>query len=70
MHAEALKTLTKLRAIERLEAFVTGARDALAYCPGDRLLGEFIRINEALIQKELKRLTIDLSARRPRIKAA
>lgn len=56
MQAAARKTLADIRTIQQLETYVRCARAELASNPGDELLREFIRINEALIREERQRL--------------
>ncbi|MBL8300257.1 MAG: hypothetical protein JNN30_18115 [Rhodanobacteraceae bacterium] len=56
MNPTARQTLTEIRTIQRLEAYVRCARAELASNPRDELLREFIRLNEALIREERERL--------------
>lgn len=56
MQAAARKTLADIRTIQRLETYVRCARAELASNPGDELLREFIRLNEALIREERQKL--------------
>ena len=56
MHAQAREALAEIRQIQRLESYVCCARAELASDPGNELLREFIRLNEALARKERARL--------------
>ena len=56
MRAEARQTLTQIRTLARLEAWIRCAKAELASTPDDDLLAEFIRVNERLLVEERKRL--------------
>lgn len=56
MQAQARDTLAEIGVIQRLETYVCCARAELASDPGNDLLREFIRLNEALARKERAKL--------------
>ena len=56
MRAEARNTLTQIRTLTRLEAWIRCAKAELASTPGDLLLAEFIRVNERLLADEREKL--------------
>lgn len=56
MRQEARETLTAIRTLTRLEAWIRCARAELASTPGDELLAEFIRVNERLLAEERRKL--------------
>ena len=56
IRAEARNTLTQIRTLTRLEAWIRCAKAELASTPGDLLLAEFIRVNERLVQIERNKL--------------
>ncbi|HNV09191.1 MAG: hypothetical protein IPK54_06410 [Dokdonella sp.] len=56
IRAEARNTLTQIRTLTRLEAWIRCAKAELASTPGDLLLAEFIRVNERLLADEREKL--------------
>jgi len=56
MRKEARDTLTTIKTLTRLEAWIRCAKAELASTPGDELLAEFIRVNERLVQIERNKL--------------
>ncbi len=56
MRPEARKTLTQIRRLTRLEAWIRCARAELASTPDDKSLAEFIRFNEKQLAKEREKL--------------
>ena len=56
MRKEARDTLTAIKTLTRLEAWIRCAKAELASSPQDELLAEFIRVNERLLQEEREKL--------------
>lgn len=56
MRQEARDTLTAIKTLSRLEAWIRCAKAELASSPKDELLAEFIRMNERLLLMERKKL--------------
>jgi hypothetical protein len=56
MRQEARDTLTAIKTLTRLEAWIRCAKAELASTPQDELLAEFIRVNERLLVEEQRKL--------------
>lgn len=56
MRKEARDTLTAIKSLTRLEAWIRCAKAELASTPHDDLLAEFIRVNERLLNEEREKL--------------
>lgn len=56
MRQEARDTLTTIKTLSRLEAWIRCAKAELASSPQDELLAEFIRVNERLVAEETRKL--------------
>ena len=56
MRKEARETLTAIKTLSRLEAWIRCAKAELASSPQDELLAEFIRVNERLLIDERRKL--------------
>lgn len=56
MRPEARKTLTQIRRLTRLEAWIRCAQAELASTPEDEALAEFIRFNEKRLAEEREKL--------------
>ncbi len=56
MRHEARQTLTQIRSLSRLEAWIRCAKAELASTPEDELLAEFIRVNERMLSEEREKL--------------
>lgn len=56
MRPEARKTLSQIRTLTRLEAWIRCAKAELASTPDDVLLAEFIRATEKLLGDERRKL--------------
>ncbi len=56
MRKEARETLSAIKTLTRLEAWIRCAKTELASTPHDELLAEFIRVNERLLVEEREKL--------------
>lgn len=56
MRLEARKTLSQIRTLTRLEAWIRCAKADLASTPEDELLAEFIRATEKMLNDERQKL--------------
>lgn len=56
MRQEARDTLTAIKTLSRLEAWIRCAKAELASSPQDELLAEFIRVNERMLVAERQKL--------------
>lgn len=56
MRKEARETLAAIKTLTRLEVWIRCAKAELASTPHDKLLAEFIRVNEQLVVEEREKL--------------
>lgn len=55
---EAIATLSTIRNLARIEAWIRCAKAELASSPYDQLLAEFIRVNEDILTEERNKLLV------------